>query len=535
MSRVWELSYIDRVVRWLVSLREGSSIPPPTGQSPAGPPSEFERFALAASAGPRGRSLQLAVSKLLVGLLLAACGDDGPDPIPVEPRLVPLSTPAVSLPHGECVDLGARSVLAVSPEGDLWLIEGTTLSVVSLDGTEATYEEDAVMADVFAKSATAIAYAADGLFHREGEFVDTIPWPMALGAPTLVCGDPTRDRDGFVVAGDLFQRAGGQWWRWFPAEGDFGDILDVPKTLGACRGERGETWLHTSTGLWRVRDEGLDRVEDLPTLIEAELGLGFEAAALTEDGLYFGPDEWYPTLFEAGAPTMMESTGRWLYVKAGERFYRFADLLGERVQTVELDVDPIAMHGWSEGLWLETDGQVCSRREDEALLTVRGIRSFERRAPSSLLLRIEGSEAPLTIERDGMMVHESPAFAGSEEVGGIYGGDPGWHTLDVSVGDSERSFRYEVVTNSGATYVDDIAPLFETNCAGSECHGADRDDVDRPDLSTYEGWVNASRAIRNRVGRVRDMPPFEERLETWDAEEVTLVVAWIDEGMVRGE
>ena len=37
-------------------LREGSSIPPPTGQSPAGPPSEFERFALAASAGPRGWS-----------------------------------------------------------------------------------------------------------------------------------------------------------------------------------------------------------------------------------------------------------------------------------------------------------------------------------------------------------------------------------------------------------------------------------------------------------------------------------------------
>ena len=44
------------------SHREGSS---PTGQSPAGPPSEFERSALAASAGPRGRSKQLAGGKLL--------------------------------------------------------------------------------------------------------------------------------------------------------------------------------------------------------------------------------------------------------------------------------------------------------------------------------------------------------------------------------------------------------------------------------------------------------------------------------------
>ena len=34
--------------------REGFSNPPPTGQSPAGPPSEFEHSVLAASAGPRG-------------------------------------------------------------------------------------------------------------------------------------------------------------------------------------------------------------------------------------------------------------------------------------------------------------------------------------------------------------------------------------------------------------------------------------------------------------------------------------------------
>lgn len=471
----------------------------------------------------------------MLGLLLAACGDDGPDPIPVEPRLVPLATPSVALPFGECVDLGSRSVLAVSPEGDLWLAEGSTLSVISVDGTEASFEDEAVMADVFAKSATSIAYAADGLYNREGEFVDTIPWPIELGAPTIVCGDPSRDRDGFVVAGDLFQRAGGQWWRWFPADGEFGDILEVPKTLGACRGERGETWLHTSTGLWRVRDEGLDRVEDLPDLIAAEFGLGFEAAALTDEGLYFGPDEWYPTLFEAGAPTMMESTGSWLYVKAGDRYYRFADLLGERVQEVELDVDPIEMHGYSEGLWLETDTQVCNRREVEETLVVRGIRTFERRAPSSLLVRVEGPMGALTMARDDVMVHESASFTGSAEVGGIYGGDPGWHTLEVSVGDVERSIRYEVVTNSGATYVDDIAPLYETHCSGSECHGADRDDDDRPDLSTYDAWVNASRAIRNRVGAVRDMPPFEERMETWDADAVALVVAWIDEGMVRGE
>ena len=43
-------------VSYPLYFREGFSNPPPTGQSPAGPPSEFERFALAASAGPRGWS-----------------------------------------------------------------------------------------------------------------------------------------------------------------------------------------------------------------------------------------------------------------------------------------------------------------------------------------------------------------------------------------------------------------------------------------------------------------------------------------------
>ncbi|MEM9067425.1 MAG: hypothetical protein AAGE52_02935 [Myxococcota bacterium] len=475
---------------------------------------------------------------LTAGLLVvAACGDDGVEPmVDAGPRTIPLNT-EVTRAHtfGECVERAGRSLLAVSAEGDLWFREGANLVSVTLDGTEQVFPEEAMLDDAVALGPASIAFASGGLFNREGEFVDSIPWPEELGAPTIVCGDPNVDRDGFVVAGDLFQRAGGQWWRWFPAEGEFGEILEVPEALGACRAERGETWLHTTTGLWRVRDQGLDRVEELPELVSAEFGFGFEAAALTAEGLFFGPDEWRTLEFEAGAVTLIESTGSWLYVKAGDRYYRFTGANGEFVETVDFGLDASALYGYADGLWLETPDELCNRRIAEAPLVVRGVRPFERTPPMSLSITVEGPMGALVMERDDVVVHEEADFAGVEEITGIFAGDPGWHTLEVSVGETAREIRYEVVTNSGATYVDSIAPIFEVHCAGSECHGSDRDDEDRPDLSTYDGWVNASRAIRNRVGRVRDMPPFEDRLESWDAEEIALVIAWIDEGMVRGE
>ncbi len=472
----------------------------------------------------------------LTAALFAACGS-GPDPITEElPPLVPLDTPPLAMSEGVCVPLAGREVLTVSSEGDAWLVGAGELAVVRPDGSEVRYDEDRAIADAFAASDTELSFASGGLFKRRGEFVETIPWPVEA-EPTLVCGDPSVDRDGFLVAGGaLFGRSGGEWYRWFPAEGELGDILGVAKALGACRGERGETWLRTTSGLWRLRDNAFDRVPDLPPVVQTSFAFGFGAVVLTEVGLFIGPEQWRLMEFEAGVPSWIASGGDTLYVGVGERVYRLSRDDAEDVREVLFGLsDLVAVHPYADGVWAETPEDLCNRRTDAEPFVVRGVRSLERRQQEPIELRVQAPAGTLMVARDGMMVHEAPMFSGNAVIGGIFAGEPGWHRLEIRVGERSREVRYEVVTDSGATWVDDIQPLARTHCSGSTCHSADRDDLERPDLSTYEGWVNAGRAIRDRVARVGDMPPADTRLESWDAEEVALVVAWIDEGMVRGE
>lgn len=473
----------------------------------------------------------------LIALALLGCvGEDIPPITPI-PSVVPLETPALTL-SAECVPR-AGDVLDVSPEGDLWLAqrEGavTTLTARAADGTTQTYEESRDLRAGVALSATELAFVTDGVFIRDDAFVDSVPWPSEATGLTGLCGDPRRDRDGFVIADDLFQRSGGEWWRWRPAMGAFGDIVGVPRNLGACRGERGESWLVTSMGLWRIDDLGLERVEGLPQVRAAAFGPGFGAAAITADGLYVGPDRWVHTGFEAGEPRLIAASGATMYVLAGERLYRFDDPVVELDFPHEGTIE--ALHPYASGLWVETTDSLCDVHEVEPLV-VRGLRPLERRGLDPLMLDVTGPPGALTILRDGEMVHEETGFSGDAAVLGVQGGEAGWHTLSLRISGERpaaRELRYEVVRSSGATWVDDIEPLAAMHCAGSECHGTDRDDPERPDLTTYEGWADAATAIRNRVGVTSDMPPFDSRLASWDSEEATLIVAWIDEGMVRGQ
>ena len=477
---------------------------------------------------------------VLVGVLLVGCAGEDVPPITSVPRVVPLDTPRVAL-ESECLSLDGASILSVSPEGDLWLSQAqgasTELRVRALDGTETTYTQDGAIADAVAWSDSVLTFVSDGVYVRDGEFVDSLPWPMEAGAPRGLCGDPRLDRDGFVIAEDLFQRSGGEWWRWRPAMGDFGGVQSIPRNLGACRGERGESWLVTGSGLWRIGDIGLERVDGLAEVRDVAFGAGFGAVALTDEGFFVGPDRWESTTFEAGDASAVAGAGSRLYAAAGGRVYRFVDDDVEEL-TFEGAPDTVRLHPFASGLWIETDTHACRVAEDSAPLVVRGLRPWMRRGLDPLMLDVSGPTGGLAILRDGQMVHEDAAFDGAQSVLGVDAGAAGWHTLTLRVtGDSpaSREIRYEVVRSSGSTYVDDIAPLFEAHCSGSECHGADRDDLERPDLSTYAGWVDSARTIRDRVGMTGDMPPFDERLESWDSEEATLIVAWIDEGMVRGE
>lgn len=472
----------------------------------------------------------------LLGLLLLGCvGED--DPIPPVPRVIGLDVPRIEL-DSECRPLDGASVLSVSPEGDLWLAtpmgSTTELTVRGLDGAERSYSETRELRGATAWSGTELGFVSDAVYVRDGEFVDSLPWPMEGTGLRGICGDPRLDRDGFVIADDLFQRSGGEWWRWRPAMGDFGTIEAIPRNLGACRGEGGETWLVTSSGLWRIGDLGLERVEGLPRVRDVAFGPGFGAFALTDEGLFVGPDRWDTTAFEAGEPRAIAASGSTVYVAAGERLYR----LGEEIEELSFERAGAieSLHPFASGLWVEAAGEACLVVEREPLV-VRGLRPWMRRGAEALMLEVHGPAGRLSVLRDGAMVHEDATFDGAASVLGVDAGGDGWHSLTLEVaGDTtaSREIRYEVVRSSGATYADDIAPLYDMHCAGSACHGPDRDDPERPDLSTYQGWVESAGSIRDRVGQTGDMPPFSERLESWDSEEATLIVGWIDEGMVEG-
>ncbi len=475
---------------------------------------------------------------LAVGL--TGCVEDLPV-VTRTPPVIPLDSPVVAL-ESECVPTNGATVASVSPEGDLWLAargaSGTGLTVHAADGSVTTYDEPRQILGAVAWSDDELTFVADdGVFVRSGAFVDSLPWPSDATGLRDLCGDPRLDRDGFMIADDLYQRSGGEWWRWRPTMSELGDIHGVARNLGACRGVWGESWVVTGAGLWRIGDLALERVEGLPRVSDAAFGGGFGAAALTEEGLFLGPEDWRYTAFEAGEPTAIAAAASRLYVVAGGRVYRVT----ETVEELRFDGASAvtALHPYASGLWVEAGGEVCRVPEEEGAVQVRGLRPWVRRGIDPLMLEVVAPAGQLRILRDGAMVHESGSFAGTAAVQGLAAGEAGWHTLTVEAGEpgreARRELRYEVVRASGATYDTDIAPLFEAHCAGSECHGADRDDAMRPDLSTYAGWVESADAIRSRVGATGDMPPFDTRLESWDSEEATLIVSWIDEGMVRGE
>ncbi|MCA9695945.1 MAG: hypothetical protein KC431_00360, partial [Myxococcales bacterium] len=120
-------------------------------------------------------------------------------------------------------------------------------------------------------------------------------------------------------------------------------------------------------------------------------------------------------------------------------------------------------------------------------------------------------------------------------IDGIDLGEAGWHTIEL-VGTSgvSRRIDLELRVPTVGTWLDDIQPLAELHCATNGCHGPEVADMGRPVLSDYEGWVLSADAIRARVGLSGDMPPPAARLPTWDAEEVALILTWLEAGMPIG-
>ena len=73
------------------------------------------------------------------------------------------------------------------------------------------------------------------------------------------------------------------------------------------------------------------------------------------------------------------------------------------------------------------------------------------------------------------------------------------------------------------------------HCSGDACHGPGLPDGTRPDLSTYEAWVEREASILQRVVAQGDMPPVGARKESWGLETTLMVSEWFEAGAEHGE
>ena len=111
--------------------------------------------------------------------------------------------------------------------------------------------------------------------------------------------------------------------------------------------------------------------------------------------------------------------------------------------------------------------------------------------------------------------------------------EQGWHTLEVSHDDMTRSIDFLVERLEPATWATDIEPLFEAHCSNDACHGSGAWAQNRPDLSSYDTWVELSESIRNRVTVNADMPPPGSG--DWGVEDTLLLLSWLDAGLPEGQ
>ena len=161
------------------------------------------------------------------------------------------------------------------------------------------------------------------------------------------------------------------------------------------------------------------------------------------------------------------------------------------------------------GVVVEGPDGLCFRGPEDPI-ELHGIRSAAHRRVSNLDVTIltdateleaalDGTPVPLDVGPDGTM-----RFV-TEDL------DEGWHTFEVSHGESRRITEFAVERLTPATWSEDIAPLVEEHCSAAGCHDADATGDGRPDLSTYATWVDLAETVRTRVAVTADMPPPERR------------------------
>jgi hypothetical protein len=299
--------------------------------------------------------------------------------------------------------------------------------------------------------------------------------------------------------------------------------------------------------VWRISADQATRVEALDGAEAAALLPGTGVAAIVDDAVILGqPDDLHRFHFEAGPAEALSAGSDALWVVAGDLLYRRLD--GEFL-AAQRDGEPITASALladaGGGVWAVVPSRapaaarICHLRPTPPIL-VEGVHNLQRLTDETVeiavqiysgtsLASVRLDDLPLSMEPDGIgRWRAAPQTVGE-----------GWHTLEVlasgSRGATARRLRFEQRRVGDLTFTGDIEPLFQAHCSGAACHGPALGETTRPDLSSYEAWIEREPELLERVVSKGDMPPFAARKDTWGLDQQLMVSEWFETGAARGD
>lgn len=471
---------------------------------------------------------------------------DGSDP--AADRIVPLDVGTLEL-DARCFGLElAPTGHSVAPEGHLWLRQDEqTWRVLDPLGHDSTQTLPAGVTALQAwGSEHAFAIDEHALLDVRDQWPQPLAWPQSLPAPTQLCGDPSVDANGFVIASGLLHRDRGAWWAWTdPSDAPWASPTWLAANAGSCFGPDGELWLSRENGeVWRITADHAARVEQLDGADAAVLLPGAGVAAILDGALVIGEaDSLRRYRFEAGPVQSLSAGGEVLWVMAGGVLHRRVE--GEFRQALHdgAPVQAAVLLADAGGVWALGPGAAplaataCHMRSTPPIL-VEGVHDLQRLSEETVEIAVQISSGmsfssawldgvSLPMEHDDIG-HWRAAPQVIEE---------GWHTLEVrasgSRGATTRALRFEQRRIGELSFVGDIEPLFQEHCSGGACHGPDLGETTRPDLTTYEAWIEREAAILERVVTKGDMPPIGARKDSWGLDAQLMVSEWFETGAAR--
>lgn len=461
---------------------------------------------------------------------------DSTGELPEAPTVIPTNV-AVENVVGWCTALAAEErLIAVGPNAELWVANdnelGSTVRILSEAETTGTFDTVGSVVTASALDGVRGSFTTPaGLFTVDGPRVDALVWPGDPASIVEVCGDLSVDGDGRVLADDIYTRDLGQWWRWHAPQGATGP--SATRASGVCADREDTTFVLQETQVWRIRPDFVSTVPELAGATALAADEVFGLAALRDGDLWLRPDD-SPTSwlrFDAGPTEAIAASDGLLFVETVGHLYGRDE--GETFELVDAD-GPLA----DAVLLGAAAGQVIVQRGDDLCVhgfvepfSIRGVRPFQRVRQSVLDVIISTDDLTTTLDD----VTLEPAVSDGEATLSLEVADQGWHTLEVATATATRTIVFEVERLVPATFTADIAPLFEAHCGGASCHGPTPSSADRPDLSSYESWVQRAEAIRERVAVTTDMPPPGSGNEPWGVEETLLLLGWLDAGLPEGE